>query len=658
MKTPRTFLYDVSLLKTESRNRHLIFTIPPAVVLTIILRPFATKIDLYKIIFLISVRILPETPAGLFLILVKVAVTYTIPWDSYLIHTQVWTYPPDGVLGPTLFKIPIEELFFFVIQTYMTALLYILVNKPTLYVTYLFDDTDTTKSDNRYLESRKRLGQLFFLCFTLSSYYFGTLPSPKGTYLALICAWAGPVLFALWCLAYQPLLTLPRSKTWLPIFLPTAYLWIVDTIALLRGTWSIESGTKMGIQIWPGLEVEEALFFVVTNTLVVFGLTAFENALAVVEALPDLYPTVPTLPNPRLLMGALFLSPSKYDTSRIDGIREALTNLSAKSRSFYLASSIFAGRLRVDLVLLYAFCRAGDDLVDEAGSVEEAQRWISHLAYFLDSSYSANPSAEKRGEVLDPFPPVSRAILSLLPTRYLPSQPLYSLLEGFRSDVEFLRLKEKAGEDEPARFPIKTVSDLEMYASRVASTVAALCLHLVYHHNPIVNTHPGSSIFAKSREQCLAAGAKMGLALQYTNIARDVYVDGEDGRCYLPTDWLHEYGLTPEQVIETRGKAEGITEVRKRLLDEAFTIYKENRGAIEKLPKYARAGIRVAVESYMEIGRVLLEKMAADEPLEGISGSGRRNRASVPRQRRLLVGWGALTGRRSGVIPAKQVKSV
>jgi 15-cis-phytoene synthase / lycopene beta-cyclase len=560
-------------------------------------------------------------------------------------------------LGPTLFKIPIEELFFFVIQTYMTSLLYILVNKPTLYVAYLFDDTNSTNGDARYFQFRKRLGQVFFLCFTLSSYYFGTLPSSIGTYLALICGWSGPVLLALWCLAYQPLLTLPRSKTWLPIVLPTAYLWIVDTIALLRGTWCIESGTKVGVQLWPGLEIEEALFFLVSNTLVVFGLTAFENALAVLEAFPDQYPIVPTLPHPRLMMEACFVSPSRYDTLRINGIRAALANLSAKSRSFHLASSIFAGRLRVDLILLYAFCRVGDDLVDNATSVEEAERWISHLDYFLKTSYSSEHSEKKVDDALAPFSPVNRAILSLLPTQYLPAEPLFSLLEGFKTDVGFSRLKEKTQNGPTERFPIQAASDLEQYASHVASTVAALCLHLVYHHNPNQGSRLNSAAPMKMRDKCVDAGAKMGLALQYTNIARDVYVDAGDGRCYLPTDWLRERGLIPEQVIATYGKAEGVIETRKRVLDDAFSIYKQNRAAIEELPKYARAGIRVAVESYMEIGRVLLEKMAAGEPLDGIAGSGRRNRASVPKPRRLLVGWGALTGRRSGVIPEKQVKS-
>jgi 15-cis-phytoene synthase / lycopene beta-cyclase len=588
----------------------------------------------------------------LLLTCIQVAVTYTIPWDSYLISTRVWTYPSDAVLGPTFFNIPIEELFFFVVQTYITALLYILVNKPTLYVTYLLDDTDTRKSDASSVQFRKRLGQLFFACFTLSSLFFAALPSSNGTYLALICVWAGPVLFALWCLAYQPLLRLPRAKTWLPILLPTAYLWIVDTIALLRGTWLIESGTKMGFQVWPGLEVEEALFFLVTNTLVVFGLTAFEDALAILEAFSNIFPTVPTLPDLKLLMRALFLSPSRYDTHRINGIRDALTNLSAKSRSFYLASSVFAGRLRVDLILLYAFCRVGDDLVDNASSAEEAEGWISHLTHFLKTSYSAHRSAKKLDEALAPFPPVSRAILSLLPTAYLPSGPLFSLLDGFRSDVEVLRLRENAHDDDSARSVINTASDLEIYASRVASTVAVLCLHLVYYHDPNSAAHA-----EETSDRCLAAGAKMGLALQYTNIARDVYVDAEDGRCYLPTDWLREQRLTPEQVIQTRGKAEGVLEVRNRLLNEAFTIYDGSRDAIEDLPQYARAGIRVAVESYMEIGRVILEKLAVGERLEGISGSGRQNRASVPKLRRLLVGWGALTGRRSGAIPGKQIKS-
>lgn len=57
-------------------------------------------------------------------------------------------------------------------------------------------------------------------------------------------------------LAYQLIIGLPLSSTLLPIILPTLYLWTVDTLALKRGTWVIESGTKLGWHLWDGLEIE------------------------------------------------------------------------------------------------------------------------------------------------------------------------------------------------------------------------------------------------------------------------------------------------------------------------------------------------------------------------------------------------------------------
>ena len=57
-------------------------------------------------------------------------------------------------------------------------------------------------------------------------------------------------------LAYQLIMELPVSNTVIPIALPTLYLWIVDTLALKRGTWVIESGTKLGWHLWDGLEIE------------------------------------------------------------------------------------------------------------------------------------------------------------------------------------------------------------------------------------------------------------------------------------------------------------------------------------------------------------------------------------------------------------------
>ena len=64
------------------------------------------------------------------------------------------------------------------------------------------------------------------------------------------------ILTCIRSLAYQFIVGLPFSSTLVPILLPTFYLWIVDTLALRRGTWVIESGTKLGWHLWDGLDIE------------------------------------------------------------------------------------------------------------------------------------------------------------------------------------------------------------------------------------------------------------------------------------------------------------------------------------------------------------------------------------------------------------------
>ena len=274
--------------------------------------------------------------------------TSTIPWDSYLIRRKIWTYPPHVVLGPTLFDIPAEELFFFVIQTYNTTLLYLLLGKPTFHPAYLLRSSRHQRGRRR---SYQYAGQV---AIALAIVWAGSVLREGGraTYMALILAWAGPFLLLLWSLAHQFIVHLPWSNTVLPIALPTLYLWVVDTLALQRGTWVIESGTKLGIQLWHGLDLEEAIFFLATNALIVFGLVAFDQAVAILHAFPAQFPRAPSLPSPALLVRALLSDPSPSQGSRIYGFQQALEKLRRKSRSFYLASAFFQGRLRIDLLLL------------------------------------------------------------------------------------------------------------------------------------------------------------------------------------------------------------------------------------------------------------------------------------------------------------------
>lgn len=321
------------LLSRDTGNanctRHLKYTIPPAIALTLLYHPLLSRTDVYKIAFLISI-----------------AVVSTLPWDSYLIRNNIWAYPPDVIIGPTLFSIPAEEVFFFIIQTYNTTLIYLILNKPIFHPNYMSSAKPQKSSGFQW-----NAGQVILAGSVIVG--AGLIwRGNEGTYLGLIIAWAGPFALLLWSLSSQFLIALPLSSTAVPIALPTLYLWLVDTLALKRGTWVIGSGTKLGIHLWDGLEIEEAFFFLATNVLIVFGLVAFDHAVSILLTFPRLFPNVPELPSPALLVQALLTEQSKYDTDRIIGIREAVGRLQKKSRSFYLASSAFTGRLQINLVLL------------------------------------------------------------------------------------------------------------------------------------------------------------------------------------------------------------------------------------------------------------------------------------------------------------------
>jgi 15-cis-phytoene synthase/lycopene beta-cyclase len=127
----------------------------------------------------------------------------------------------------------------------------------------------------------------------------------------------------------------------------------------------------------------------------------------------------------------------------------------------------------------------------------------------------------------------------------------------------------------------------------------------------------------------------MGHALQYVNIARDIQVDAEMGRVYLPANWLREEGLTPQDILSNpkQPKAE---QLRQRLLAVAFKEYERSRPTMNLLQDEFRGPLIVAVENYMEIGRVLREK-------SGVPSKTKRGRATVPRSRRLWVTWKSLS---------------
>ena len=367
----------------------------------------------------------------------------------------------------------------------------------------------------------------------------------------------------------------------------------------------------------------------VTNVLIVFGLVAFDNALAVLHAFPSWYPSIPALPPPDLLVRALLLKTDRYDDERLEGLRLALAQLRNKSRSFYLASGVFPGRLRIDLVSLcvplsyvgllvlinlrYAFCRIADDLVDNATTDREAEHWIGVLEAFLRQAYSSKSRKDLK-DISMSFPESQRLVMQLLPTPYLSYKPLSDLLLGFEMDVAFIK----------SSFPMKDGDCLKLYAERVAGTVAELIIELALYHSNLKLSGP-------DRETVLQAGRDMGVALQFVNIARDIKVDAAIGRVYIPSSWLEDCGLTPEDILSDSSRTE-VDILRLKLLVEADSIYIKARPKMDLLPAQTRGPMKVAVESYMEIGRVLRQ---GDFKV-------RAGRATVPKWRRLYIAWKAL----------------
>ena len=105
-------------------------------------------------------------------------------------HYQIWSYPASSVVGPTLFAIPYEEVFFFFVQTYITATLYAVLSRPVVHAVLL----PTRASEGRL--ARLAGTALFLGIFAVS--WAKLEEGGEGTYLALIVGWVAPFLALLW----------------------------------------------------------------------------------------------------------------------------------------------------------------------------------------------------------------------------------------------------------------------------------------------------------------------------------------------------------------------------------------------------------------------------------------------------------------------------
>lgn len=189
---------------------------------------------------------------------VIIALIYTTPWDNYLVATRVWWYDPALVTGITLGWVPIEEYTFFILQPILAGLWLWFLTRHVA--------ERLVKTDNRLrLWSVVGLG----LVWVGTAVILITNWQP-GTYLALELVWAlPPIMLQLGFGA--DILWSYRRIVLLTIVPMTLYLSAADALAINWGTWTIDPAQSLNIFLGGILPVEEFVFFLLTNTLVTFG---------------------------------------------------------------------------------------------------------------------------------------------------------------------------------------------------------------------------------------------------------------------------------------------------------------------------------------------------------------------------------------------------
>jgi phytoene synthase len=256
------------------------------------------------------------------------------------------------------------------------------------------------------------------------------------------------------------------------------------------------------------------------------------------------------------------------------------------SRTFFAASLVLPRSVSDPAIALYAFCRLADDAVDLS---ETRAGVVATLRSRLARAYAGHPL---------PLP-ADRAFADVVARFAIPRDLPEALLDGLSWDVEGRRYD--------------TLDDLLAYAVRVAGTVGVMMSLLMGRREPNV----------------VARACDLGVAMQLTNIARDVGEDARAGRLYLPLQWMREAGFDPEAWLADPRFEAGIGGLVRRLLATADNFYESAIAGIGALPRSCRPGIHAARLIYAEIGR--------EVEREGFDSITRRAIVAPSRKLRLLA---------------------
>lgn len=227
------------------------------------------------------------------------------------------------------------------------------------------------------------------------------------------------------------------------------------------------------------------------------------------------------------------------------------------SRSFYLASRLLGRRHAARAARLYAFCRHVDDLADSAASRGHAASELAALRNALETGQADGGAADD--------------LLALAADTGMPLAPALALIDGVGSDLGSVMFADE--------------SELLGYAYRVAGTVGVMMCYVLDVRDPAALPH----------------AIDLGIAMQLTNIARDVGEDARAGRRYLPGSWVA--GATAAEIAAPDAALQPVLRgAIARTLALAEPYYASGRAGFGYLPPRARPAIRVAAAVYRGIG--------------------------------------------------------
>jgi len=428
--------------------------------------------------------------------------------------------------------------------------------------------------------------------------YIIAIPGQATFYLGCVLWWVSPVVIFMWYGAGN-FFVKKKIPCFFAIVVPTLYLCWIDQLALKENIWHINEKTMLNIFVAEDLPFEEAFFFFISNFIVVLAGCCFDKARGMIDTYTLEYPQRFNINWAFIRQLFWAFATSEYNMPQIvtEDIKESIDIITVTSKSFATASFFFQAGIRLDLIILYSFCRVTDDMIDNELDVEKKKRkfqltnnFINELFHDRKSDYDVGTKPQKlnidwtkyESELTDAEMSCFRALSRI--AFYLPRKPFEELLAGYKWDIE-------------ARL-IKNEDDLLLYSTYVAGSVGVLCVYVMMYR-----CDNDKFKLVENYDYVIKKAYQMGQSLQLVNIARDIVTDSETlGRCYIPTEYMDEKDEEVKILCqEKKPWSLGDKKLKKystRLIHLANKQQLESVDAIKCLPRETRGSVLATTDIY------------------------------------------------------------